>query len=94
MSDDQNTTPNTPIPDSPQNLDSTAPDTPPKAQNAPGSDSDPVSLKDVNEPINEPNAPSENEGVSTNNPPVEPIPEPVQTPISAEQPQTAQIPGI
>ncbi|MFZ1019761.1 MAG: hypothetical protein WAN61_02100 [Minisyncoccia bacterium] len=103
MPDDQNTTLNTPAPDSPQNLDSTTPNTPPEAQNAPGSDSNPVSLKDTNEPIPSeptdlPANPASNGtgGILTDNPTVEPIseptPEPVQTPISTEQPPTAQIP--
>ena len=91
MPDDQNISPNIPTPDSPQNLDSTTPDTPSEAQNAPGSDSDPVSLNNANEPINEPNAPSENEGIPADNPPVEPNPEPISEPEKASELPTDQI---
>jgi len=59
----------------------------------------PVSLKDANEAINEPNAPSENEGITAGEATAEPVPANTQSsgeaksePVQATESSTAQIP--
>ncbi len=64
---------------------------PPEAPESPINADIPVSLKDANEAINEPNAPSENEGIQINEPPVEPNSEPISEPEKASEPPTDQI---
>jgi len=68
----------------PSNMPSEAPESPKNADI-------PVSLKDANEAINEPNAPSENEGIKANEPLVEPNPEPISEPAQTPESPTDQI---
>lgn len=67
MSDDTNTTQETPAPDPVQQTDSTPIDVPPMATEAPASSEDPVSLKDDN-----PVPPSQNATAGQGNEPLEP----------------------
>ena len=96
MPDDQNTSQNTPIPDSNPATGSEPLNMPPEAPESPINADIPVSLKDDNQGVNSPENPNENTDIPAENPPVEPNPEPVNpepvsVPASGEV-GTGQIP--